>query len=60
MNEQLRIDAEELADEIQRYLVVVDAFRRASCEPTWRPEWISPELAGRPDRKTARVERSAH
>ena len=41
MYEQLHIDANNLADEVARYLAVVDAFREASCEPTWRPEPVS-------------------
>lgn len=27
-----------LAEEAQRYLAVVDFFRREGCEPHWRPE----------------------
>jgi hypothetical protein len=27
-----------LAEEAQRYLAVVDAFRAEGCEPDWRPE----------------------
>ena len=27
-----------LAGEAQRYLAVVDTFRREGCEPRWRPE----------------------
>jgi hypothetical protein len=38
MNEQLHIDANARADEVARYLAVVDAFREANSEPTWRPE----------------------
>lgn len=38
MNEQLHIDGNVLADEVARYLAVVEAFREANCEPTWRPE----------------------
>jgi hypothetical protein len=38
MNEQTRIDPEALVAEVTRYLGVVDAFRAAGCEPTWRPE----------------------
>ena len=38
MNEQLDTDDATLIDEITRYLAVVDAFRAADSEPTWRPE----------------------
>jgi len=31
-----RIDIPALVEEIHRYLVAVDAFRAAGCEPTWR------------------------
>jgi hypothetical protein len=48
MNEQIHIDADTLADEVARYLDVVEAFREANCEPTWRPE-----SAFRADAKTA-------
>jgi hypothetical protein len=27
-----------VAEEAQRYLAVVDAFRAEGCEPDWRPE----------------------
>ena len=30
--------ASVLAREAQRYLAVVEAFRREGCEPHWRPE----------------------
>jgi hypothetical protein len=29
-----------LAEEAQRYLEVVAAFRAEGCEPHWRPEWM--------------------
>jgi hypothetical protein len=30
-----------IAEEAQRYLAVVDAFRAEGCEPDWRPEtWV--------------------
>jgi hypothetical protein len=32
--------AETLADEVARYLAVVDAFRAQDSEPTWRPELV--------------------
>jgi hypothetical protein len=32
--------AETLADEVARYLAVVDAFRAHDSEPTWRPELV--------------------
>ena len=38
MNEQTRIDPEALIREVARYLAVVDVFRAAHCEPSWRPE----------------------
>jgi len=38
MNEQPRIDPESLIREVTRYLAVVDVFRAANCEPSWRPE----------------------
>ena len=31
-------EARRLIREIGRYLAVVDVFRAAGCEPTWRPE----------------------
>jgi hypothetical protein len=30
--------SDDLADEVRRYLNVVEAFRAAGCEPRWRPE----------------------
>ena len=38
MTEERTNDLDELIAEITRYLAVVDAFREASCEPSWRPE----------------------
>ena len=38
VNEQLLIDIEALAEEVDRYLAAVDLFRVLECEPTWRPE----------------------
>jgi hypothetical protein len=38
MKSQARSNARGLIREIARYLAVVDAFRAAGCEPTWRPE----------------------
>jgi len=38
MDVQLHVDSDTLIPEIARYLVAVDAFRAADCEPTWRPE----------------------
>ena len=38
VNTQLLIETEALIEEITRYLAVVDAFRAADAEPTWRPE----------------------
>ena len=40
MKSQARSDRKELIGEIGRYLSVVDAFRAAGCEPTWRPELV--------------------
>lgn len=60
MNDELHIDAESLADEIVRYLAVVDAFRAADCEPTWRPEPGALAVAHRPASVPRRVEKSAH
>jgi hypothetical protein len=49
VNEQLLIDIEALAEEVDRYLAAVDLFRAEDCEPTWRvesqPESMRP-LAG--------------
>ena len=43
MNEPLHIeiDGATLADEVVRYLSVVELFRELDCEPTWRPERAS-------------------
>jgi hypothetical protein len=41
VTEQLRIETEALAEEIDRYLAAVDLFRAAGCEPTWRPEYAA-------------------
>ena len=60
MTEELDIDAASLADEIARYLAVVDAFRAADCEPTWRPEpsaFVVPRL---PDSARRHVQKSTH
>jgi hypothetical protein len=38
MKSQTHTDARSLIREIIRYLAVVDAFRAAGHEPTWRPE----------------------
>ena len=32
---QNAVDTEALIDEIERYLVAVEAFRREGCEPRW-------------------------
>jgi hypothetical protein len=40
MKSQARSDCKELISEIGRYLAVVDAFRAAGYEPTWRPELV--------------------
>jgi hypothetical protein len=34
------IDPMRLIQEVERYLVVVEAFRAAECEPTWRRELV--------------------
>ena len=52
-------DPNALIDEIARYLAVVDAFRAADCEPTWRPELsVAIEPEGEP--RSSRIEKSAH
>ena len=57
MNEATDPDA--LIDEVARYLAVVDAFRAADCEPTWRPELaIAVEADSKP--RSSRIEKSAH
>jgi hypothetical protein len=38
MTEERTNDRDDLMAEIVRYLAVVDAFRAANCEPSWRPE----------------------
>ena len=58
MNDLLDISAEDLVDEITRYLAAVDAFRAEGREPTWRPENVTPptpELrsSGRPATSSA-------
>lgn len=60
MNEELDIDAESLADEIASYLAVVDAFRAADCEPTWRPEPSAFAVARRSASVPRHVEKSTH
>jgi hypothetical protein len=60
MNEQLDIDSWVLAEEIARYLAVVDAFRAANCEPTWRPELRSCIESRPPDQLRRPVEKSTH
>jgi hypothetical protein len=39
-----RLDVETLMREIENYLAVVQAFRRAGCEPHWRSQglWLDP------------------
>lgn len=52
-------DPNALVDEIARYLAVVDVFRAADCEPTWRPELtvaVEPEIKPR----SSHIEKSAH
>jgi hypothetical protein len=46
MNERPDIDFDALLEEIARYLAAVDAFRAASCEPTWLPEPTAAASAG--------------
>jgi hypothetical protein len=37
-----------VAEEAQRYLEVVEVFRREGCEPQWQAEWRErPELSRR-------------
>jgi hypothetical protein len=40
-------EAKRLIREIGRYLAVVDAFRAAGYEPTWRPEPTAPSAGTR-------------
>jgi hypothetical protein len=41
-----------LAEEAQRYLAVVDAFRAEGCEPEWRPETlVEPVVHLEPDER---------
>jgi hypothetical protein len=58
VNEETRIDSEELIKEIARYLVAVDAFRAECCEPTWLPELASQSTSGA-RRRTDRAAASA-
>ena len=37
------IDPMRLIQEVERYLAVVEAFRAAECEPTWRRELVPRE-----------------
>jgi hypothetical protein len=47
-----------VAEEAQRYLEVVEVFRREGCEPHWRPEWRErPELSGRSRRTSPSLPR---
>lgn len=39
------IKAEELLDEIARYLSAVDLFRAMGHEPSWRPEVADPAVS---------------
>ena len=49
--EATQVDADELVDEIERYLAAVETFRAEGCEPTWaavealsgswRLEWLA-------------------
>jgi hypothetical protein len=60
MNEELVIDAEHLAEEIARYLAVVETFRAANCEPTWRPEPLSWPRTSQPAHAARLIEASTH
>ena len=52
-------DPNALIDEIARYLAVVELFRAAGCEPTWRPELtVAVEPESKP--RSSRIEKSAH
>ena len=42
MNDQIRIDFDELFREVVRYLAAVETFRGVGCEPTWLPEPVLP------------------
>jgi len=57
MNDQT--DPNALIDEIARYLSVIELFRAADCEPTWRPELtVAVEPESKP--RGSRIEKSAH
>jgi hypothetical protein len=60
MNNTLPIDREALFEEIVRYLAVVDAFRAADCEPSWRVEIDGHPFDPEPERPRTRIERSTH
>jgi hypothetical protein len=45
MNAIVHIDADELLDEVARYLATVDTFRAEGCEPSWRREAADPAVA---------------
>ncbi len=60
MNNTLHIDQEALFDEIVRYLAVVEAFRAADCEPSWRAEIGGRATDTDPDRPGSHIERSTH
>jgi hypothetical protein len=60
MTDSLTIRLDELVDEIVRYLGVVDVFRAAGCEPTWRPETGAAAFERVDERPIAQIETSAH
>jgi len=51
-------DPNALIDEIARYLAVVDLFRAADCEPTWRPE-LTVAVESESEPRSSRIEKSA-
>lgn len=60
MEDRLHIDPVALFDEVVRYLAVIDAFRAADCEPSWRVETGPLTADTEPKRPRAHIERSAH
>jgi hypothetical protein len=60
MHQDRHIDRDTLLAEIARHLAVVDAFRAAGSEPSWRPEIRPSALGARGKTSPTSVERSAH
>ena len=59
MKDALPTVADTLMDEVTRYLTVVEAFRAAGCEPSWRVEWAPIALEPEGGQRTS-FEKSAH